>query len=136
MPRIAGIDLPKNKRIEVALRYIFGISSAVSNKILGVCSISPDKRAKDLTDEEVSKIASVIQRDYRVEGDLKRDISQHIKRLMEIGSYRGARHKKGLPARGQRTRTNARTRKGPKRTVGVRKIKETAAPSKPAPAAK
>ena len=124
MPRIVGVDLPKEKRIEVSLRYIFGIGPSNSLKILNTAGISPDKRAKDLTEEEVSKIASIIQKDYKVEGDLRRDIADNVKRLAEIGCYRGLRHRKGLPVRGQRTRTNARTRKGPRKTVGVMRKKE------------
>ena len=119
MPRIVGIDLPKNKRIEIALTYLFGIGRTLSNKILKVANVNPNTRAKDLTDEEVSKIAAIIQNDYKVEGDLRREISTNIKRLIDIGSYKGSRHKKGLPVRGQRTHTNARTRKGPRKTVGI-----------------
>ncbi len=118
MARILGIDLPKNKRIEIALGYIYGVGRFQSNKILKEAGIDPNKRSKDLNEEEVSKITSILQKgSLKVEGDLRRDISQNIKRLMEIGSYRGMRHKKGLPCRGQRTRTNARTRKGPKRNM-------------------
>jgi len=123
MPRIAGIDIPKEKRIEIALTYIYGINRATSNKILASCKVNPDTRAKDLSSEEVSKLAQLIQHDYKIEGDLRREISTNIKRLMEIGSYRGFRHRRGLPVRGQRTRTNARTRKGPKKTVGVTREK-------------
>jgi small subunit ribosomal protein S13 len=116
--RILGIDLPKNKRIEIALGYLYGVGRFQSNKILKEAGIDPNKRSKDLNEEEVSKITSILQKgSLKVEGDLRRDISQTIKRLMEIGSYRGMRHKKGLPVRGQRTRTNARTRKGPKRNM-------------------
>jgi len=118
VPRIAGIDLPKEKRIEISLTYLYGISRALSNKILATARIDPNTRAKDLTEEEVSRITAVIQKDYQVEGDLRREISQNIKRLMEIGTYRGMRHKRGLPVRGQRTKTNARTRKGPRRNIG------------------
>jgi len=125
MPRILGIDIPKEKRIEVALTYLFGIGKNLSNKILKEANINPDVRAKDLTDEEVSRITSVIQRGYKVEGDLRRDISQNIKRLMDTGTYRGFRHKRGLPVRGQRTKTNARTRKGPRRMAIALKKKET-----------
>ncbi|MCX5707793.1 MAG: 30S ribosomal protein S13 [Candidatus Omnitrophica bacterium] len=118
MARILGIDLPKNKRIEIALGYLYGVGRFQSNKILKEAGIDPNKRSKDLNEEEVSKITSILQKgSLKVEGDLRRDISQNIKRLMEIGSYRGMRHKKGLPCRGQRTRTNARTRKGPKRNM-------------------
>lgn len=119
MPRIVGVDLPKNKRIEIALTYLYGIGRTLSNKILKIANINPDTRAKDLTDEEVSKLAAIIQNDYKVEGDLRREISTNIKRLIDIGSYKGSRHKKGLPVRGQRTHTNARTRKGPRKTVGI-----------------
>jgi small subunit ribosomal protein S13 len=126
MARILGIDLPKDKRIEIALTYLYGIGRSNSNKILKDTGVNPDKRAKDLTEEEISKITAVIQKNYKAEGDLRREISQNIKRLIDIGSYRGMRHKKGLPARGQRTRTNARTRKGPRRAVGTIKKKEEA----------
>lgn len=119
MPRIVGVDIPKEKRVEIALMYIYGIGRALSNKILKVANISPDKRAKDLTEEDVAKLSSIIQKDYKVEGDLRRDISANIKRLIDVGSYRGLRHRRGLPVRGQRTKTNARTRKGPRKTVGV-----------------
>ena len=115
MPRIQGIDLPKEKRIEISLTYIHGIGRVLSNRILKVAGVNPDTRAKDLTEDEVSRITAVIQKDYRVEGDLRREVSQNIKRLMDIGTYRGMRHKRGLPVRGQRTKTNSRTRKGPKR---------------------
>ncbi len=118
MARILGIDLPKNKRIEIALGYLYGVGRFQSNKILQEAGIDPNKRSKDLNEEEVSRITSILQKgSLKVEGDLRRDISQNIKRLMEIGSYRGMRHKRGLPVRGQRTRTNARTRKGPKRNM-------------------
>lgn len=119
MPRIVGVDVPKEKRIEIALTYIHGIGRTSANKILKKTGISPDTRAKNLTEEDVSKLSSVIQRDYRIEGDVRRMVSGNIKRLMDIGSYRGFRHKRSLPVRGQRTRTNARTRKGPRKTVGV-----------------
>lgn len=126
MARILGIDLPKDKRIEIALTYLYGIGRSASNKILKEAAVSPDKRAKDLAEEEISKITAIIQKNYKAEGDLRREITQNIKRLIDIGSYRGMRHKKGLPARGQRTRTNARTRKGPRRIVGTIKKKEEA----------
>ena len=117
MPRIIGVDIPKEKRIEIALTYLYGIGRALSNVVLKEAGINPDKRAKDLSEEEVSRITQILQKgSLRIEGDLRRDISQNIKRLMDIGSYRGMRHKKGLPVRGQRTRTNAHTRKGKKRT--------------------
>ena len=119
MPRICGVDLPKGKRIDIALSYIYGIGRALSDDILKKANISPSTRAKDLTEEEVSKLSTIIQGDYKVEGDLRREISTNIKRLIDIGCYRGSRHKKGLPARGQRTHTNARTRKGPRKTVGI-----------------
>lgn len=128
MPRIIGVDIPKEKRIEIALTYIYGIGRTLSNRILKVANISADKRAKDLSEEEVAKISSIIQKEYRVEGDLRRDISANIKRLIDIGTYRGLRHRRGLPVRGQRTRTNARTRKGPRKTVGVIRQKATKAP--------
>ena len=128
VPRIIGVDIPKEKRVEIALMYIYGIGRALSNKVLKIANISPDKRAKDLTEEEVAKLSSIIQKDYRVEGDLRRDISANIKRLIDIGTYRGLRHRRGLPVRGQRTKTNARTRKGPRRTVGVTR-KATKAPA-------
>lgn len=139
MPRIAGIDLPKEKRIEIALGYIYGIGRSASNKILSQAKVNPDTRAKNLSEEEVSRITAIIQKDYKIEGDLKREIAGNIKRLTEIGSYRGIRHRKGLPVRGQRTSTNARTRKGPRRTVGVMRVaraKPAAAPAAAAPAAK
>jgi small subunit ribosomal protein S13 len=128
MARIAGIDLPKEKRIEIALTYIYGIGRPLSNKILKQSGVSPDTRAKDLKEDEVSRIAAIIQKEYKVEGDLRREISQNIKRLIDVGSYRGLRHRKSLPVRGQRTRTNARTRKGPRKTVGVTR-KATKAPA-------
>jgi small subunit ribosomal protein S13 len=136
MPRILGVDLPKEKRIEISLTYLFGVGRPLSNTILKEAGINPDKRAKDLSEEEVSRITSTLQKQgYRVEGDLRRDISQNIKRLMDIGSWRGLRHKKGLPVRGQRTRTNARTRKGPRRGgMAVIKKAESAPAAKPAPA--
>jgi len=136
MPRILGVDIPKEKRIEIALCYLYGVGRALSNKILKEAKISPDKRAKELSEEEVSHIVSVIQKSgLRVEGDLRRDISQNIKRLMDIGSWRGMRHKKGLPVRGQRTRTNARTRKGPRRGgMAVIKKAEPAKAAAPKPA--
>ncbi len=123
MPRIVGVDIPKEKRIEIALTYIHGIGRTSSNKILKKAGISPDMRAKNLTEEEVSRLSSVIQREYRIEGDLRRMVSGNIKRLIDIGSYAGFRHRRSLPVRGQRTRTNARTRKGPRKTVGVTRDK-------------
>lgn len=120
MARIAGVDLPREKRVEIGLTRIFGVGRSLSNRILQLAQVNPDTRVKDLTEEEVSKISSIIQRECVVEGDLRREINQNIKRLMDIGCYRGLRHRRGLPVRGQRTRTNARTRKGPRRTVGVK----------------
>ena len=131
MPRIIGIDIPKEKKIEIALTYIYGIGRSRSNEILAETGISPDKRAKDLTDQEVSIITRVIQSRYQVEGDLRRLQAGNVKRLMMIGTWRGFRHKRNLPVRGQRTRTNARTRKGPKKTIGAVKA---AKPAKAAPA--
>lgn len=119
MPRIIGIDIPENKRLEVALTYIYGIGKTRANIILAQTNISPDKRAKDLDDQEITAITQFIQNNYQVEGDLRRLYTGNIKRLMSINTYKGIRHKKSLPARGQRTKTNARTRKGGKRTVGV-----------------
>jgi len=119
VPRIVGVDIPKEKRVEVALGYIYGIGLTTSNRILKSANINPDKRAKDLTEEEVARLSSILQKDYKVEGDLRREVSANIKRLIDIGSYRGLRHRRGLPVRGQRTKTNARTRKGPRKTVGV-----------------
>jgi small subunit ribosomal protein S13 len=121
MARIAGVDLPRDKRVEIGLTYIFGIGRATSNKILAEAGVSPDTRVKDLTEAEIGRLREVIDRKVKVEGDLKRDIALNIKRLIEIGCYRGLRHRRGLPVRGQRTKTNARTRKGPKKTVGVRR---------------
>ena len=115
MARIAGINIPLNKRVEIGLTYIYGIGRPTSNEILAEIGVEPDRKVRDLTDDEVSKLRDIIDRDYVVEGDLRRERSQNIKRLMEIGSYRGMRHRRGLPVRGQNTKTNARTRKGPKR---------------------
>jgi len=123
LARIAGVDLPRDKRVEVALTYIFGVGPSSSKKILAQAGVNPDTRVRDLTESEVSKLREVIEQKYRVEGDLRRELSMSVRRLMEIGSYRGLRHRRGLPVRGQRTSTNARTRKGPKRTVGVRRKK-------------
>lgn len=123
MARIAGVDLPRDKNIETALTYIFGIGLTSSRKILTGTGIAPATRARDLTEAEINKLRETIDRDFRVEGDLKRQVSLNIRRLMEIGSYRGLRHRRGLPVRGQRTSTNARTRKGPRRTVGIRRKK-------------
>lgn len=132
MARIAGVDLPREKRLEVALTYIFGIGRSLAKRILTESEVSPDVRVKDLTEDQVNKLRRVIEGSHRVEGDLKRQIAMDVKRLMDVGCYRGLRHRRGLPARGQRTRTNARTRKGPKRGVGVKKSGSKAT----APAAK
>ncbi len=121
VPRIAGVDIPKDKRIVIALTYIYGIGRKISSRVLKEANIDENVRAKDLSDEEVKKIAGVIQTSVRVEGDLRREVSGNIKRLLMIGSYKGIRHRKGLPARGQRTKTNARTRKGPKKTIAGKK---------------
>lgn len=123
MARIAGVDLPKDKRVEVALTYIYGIGRSSAKKILAKTGVNPDTRVKNLAEDEVSRLREVIDREFKVEGDLRRETAMNIKRLMEIGCYRGVRHRRGLPVRGQRTRTNARTRKGPRRTVGVRRKK-------------
>lgn len=117
MARIAGVDLPKHERVEIGLTRIFGIGRSLSRKILSETGIKPNMRVKDLNNEDIVKIRSVLERDYRVEGDLRRDIGMNVKRLTDIGSYRGLRHRSGLPVRGQRTKTNARTRKGPKKAV-------------------
>jgi small subunit ribosomal protein S13 len=121
MARVAGIDLPKNKRLDIALRYIYGIGPAISDEIIAELSLDPAKRVKDLTEEEVSSINNLITKNLKVEGDLRREIQSNIKRLVEIGSYRGSRHRKNLPVRGQRSKTNARTRRGKRRTVGAGK---------------
>ena len=121
MARIAGVDLPREKRVEIGLTYIYGIGRPTANAILEKAGISPDVRVKDLTEDEAGKIRKIIENEYVVEGDLRREVSMNIKRLMEIGSYRGIRHRRGLPVRGQKTKTNARTRKGPKKTVGRKK---------------
>jgi small subunit ribosomal protein S13 len=121
MARIAGVDLPREKRVEVGLTYIFGIGLATSQKIIKETGISPDTRVKDLSEQEISKLREYIEHHVKVEGDLRREVSLNIKRLVEIGSYRGVRHRRGLPVRGQNTKTNARTRKGPKRTIAGKK---------------
>ena len=121
MARIAGVDLPRDKRVEIGLTYIYGIGRATANEILAKAEINPDTRVKDLTEEEAGRIRKIIDSEYVVEGDLRRETSLNIKRLMEIGCYRGIRHRRGLPVRGQKTKTNARTRKGPKKTVGRKK---------------
>ncbi len=121
MARIAGIDLPRDKRVEIGLTYIYGIGRVSANKILAAAKVNPDTRCRDLTDDEVKQISAVIEEGYMVEGDLRREVALNIKRLQEIGCYRGIRHRKGLPVRGQKTKTNARTRKGPKKTVAGKK---------------
>jgi small subunit ribosomal protein S13 len=125
MARISGIDLPKEKRIEIALTYLYGIGLALSKKVLAKANVNPDVRVKNLKDDEIARIQNIINSDnLKVEGDLRREISMNIKRLIDIGTYRGSRHRKGLPVRGQRTKTNSRTRKGPKKTVGSGRKKE------------
>lgn len=121
MARIAGVDVPQDKRVEIGLRYIYGIGPTLSRQILERTNVSPDTRVKDLTEEEVIRLRELIDREYTVEGDLRREVNLNIKRLVEIGSYRGLRHRRGLPAHGQRTRTNARTKRGPRRTVAGRR---------------
>ena len=121
MARISGVDLPREKRVEIGLTYVYGIVRVSATKILEAAKVNPDTRVRDLTDDEVKRISEVIDADYMVEGDLRREIAMNIKRLQEIGCYRGIRHRKGLPVRGQKTKTNARTRKGPKRTVANKK---------------
>jgi small subunit ribosomal protein S13 len=123
MARISGIDIPREKRVEIALTYIFGIGLPTSQKILAQANVNPDTRVRDLTEDQVNRLREIIDRRYKVEGDLRREVALNIKRLQEIGSYRGLRHRRNLPARGQRTKTNARQRRGPKRTVGVRRKK-------------
>src|ERR1700749_1939193 len=123
MARIAGVDIPREKRVEVSLTYIFGLGLPTSQKILAQTHINPDTRVRALTEEQVNRLRELIDRRYKVEGDLRREVALNIKRLQEIGSYRGLRHRRNLPARGQRTKTNARQRRGPKKTVGVRRKK-------------
>jgi len=130
MARIAGVDLPREKRVEVALTYIYGVGLGRAQEILRATNVNADTRVRNLTEEEVTRLREFIDRTYKVEGDLRREVAMEIRRLVEIGSYRGARHKKGLPVRGQRTRTNARTRKGPRKTVGVKRV------AKPTPTGK
>ena len=123
MARIAGVDIPREKRVEVSLTYIFGIGLPTAQKILAQTNVNPDTRVRDLTEEQVNRPRELIDRRYKVEGDLRREVALNIKRLIEIGSYRGMRHRRNLPVRGQRTKTNARQRRGPKKTVGVRRKK-------------
>jgi small subunit ribosomal protein S13 len=127
MARIAGVDLPREKRVEAALPYIYGVGLSRAREICRATNVSPDTRVKNLAEDEVTRIRDFIERNFKVEGDLRRDVAMDIRRLVEIGAYRGVRHKRSLPVRGQRTRTNARTRKGPKKTVGVRR--RTATPA-------
>lgn len=121
MARIAGVDLPRDKRVEIGLTYIFGIGRSTSQKIIGLCDINADTRIRDLTEDEVNRLRDIIERQIVVEGDLRREITMNVKRLRDIGCYRGIRHRRGLPVRGQRTKTNARTRKGPKRVAGKKR---------------
>ena len=121
MARISGVDLPREKRVEIGLTYIYGIGKTSADQILKAADVNPDTRVRDLTDDEVRRLSDIINADYTVEGDLRREIAMNIKRLQEIGCYRGIRHRKGLPVRGQKTKTNARTRKGPKKTVAIKK---------------
>ena len=123
MARISGIDIPREKRVEISLTYIFGIGLPTSQKILAQANINPDTRVRDLTDDQVNRLRAIVDRRYKVEGDLRREVALNIKRLIEIGSYRGMRHRRNLPVRGQRTKTNARQRRGPKKTVGIRRKK-------------
>ena len=134
MARVAGIDLPKTKRIDIALRYVYGIGPAIADEVLAEAQMDPAKRVKDLNEDDVNKLNTIIAKNYKVEGDLRRDIQQHIRRLMDIGSYRGYRHRRNLPVRGQRTKTNARTRRGRRKTVGS--AGKAAAAATVAPAAK
>jgi small subunit ribosomal protein S13 len=128
MPRIIGVDIPKEKRIEIALTYIYGIGRSTANRVLKSAGVDPNARAKSLSDEEVARITSVIQNECKAEGDLRREVSANIKRLIEAGTHRGFRHRRSLPVRGQRTRTNARTRKGPRKTVGVTRAAKAVRP--------
>jgi small subunit ribosomal protein S13 len=123
MARISGIDIPREKRVEVSLTYIYGIGLPTSQKILAQANVNPDTRVRDLTEDQVNRLREIIDRRYKVEGDLRREVALNIKRLQEIGSYRGTRHRRNLPVRGQRTKTNARQRRGPRRTVGVKRKK-------------
>lgn len=125
MPRLVGVDIPGKKKIEYALRYIYGVGLTLAKEVVAKAKVDPAKRADDLTGDELSRITNVLQSGYRIEGDLRREVSQNIRRLVSIGCYRGTRHRKGLPVRGQRTNTNARTRKGPRRTVGAVRSKDT-----------
>lgn len=132
MPRVLGIDIPGYKRVEFALRYIHGIGPTLAREVLAKAEIDPAKKANDLVDEEITKLAQILQEDFRIEGDLRREVAANIRRIVSIGSYRGLRHRRGLPVRGQRTSTNARTRKGPRRTVGAVRGKEARSMAKQA----
>jgi small subunit ribosomal protein S13 len=123
MARIAGVDIPREKRVIISLTYIHGIGPSSASKVLGAANVAPNTRVRDLTDDEVNRLREVVDRQYKVEGDLRREVSLNVKRLMEIGSYRGLRHRRNLPVRGQRTKTNARQRRGSKKTVGIRRKK-------------
>jgi len=123
MARIAGVDIPRDKRVVISLTYIHGIGPTSASKVLGAANVAPNTRVRDLTDDEVNRLREVVDRQYKVEGDLRREVSLNVKRLMEIGSYRGLRHRRNLPVRGQRTKTNARQRRGSKKTVGIRRKK-------------
>ena len=123
MARISGVDIPREKRVEISLTYVYGVGLSTSQKILKQTNINPDTRVRDLTEDQVNRLREVIDRTYKVEGDLRREVALNVKRLIEIGSYRGLRHRRNLPVRGQRTKTNARQRRGPKKTVGARKKK-------------
>ena len=127
MARIAGVDLPRDKTVAVGLTYIYGVGRSTSMRILKKAGVNPEKRVKDLKEDEIVTLRETIERDYKVEGDLRKEVSMNIKRLMDIGSYRGLRHRKGLPLRGQRTKTNARTRKGPKKSIGIKLKSEATA---------
>src|SRR5437870_11475790 len=133
MARVAGVDLPREKRSEVALTYIYGIGRSTARRVLERANVDPDKRVKTWSEDETSRIREIVERELKVEGDLRREVSMNVKRLMDIGAYRGIRHRRGLPVRGQRTHTNARTRKGPRRGVMVKKKPAAAAPAAPAP---
>ena len=130
MPRVIGVDIPGKKRIEYSLRYIYGIGLATARQIVAKCKIDPAKKADELSDDEITRIAQVLQDDFTVEGDLRREVSSNIRRLISVNSYRGGRHRRGLPVRGQRTKTNARTRKGPRKTVGAVRGKEARSAAK------
>jgi small subunit ribosomal protein S13 len=137
MARISGVDLPKDKRIDIALSYIYGVGRPLALKLVADAQVNPATRVKDLTESEINKLSTIISRDCKVEGDLRREIQQNIRRLIDIGSYRGFRHRRNLPSRGQRTKTNARTRRGRRKTVGsIRETKPKSAPAASAPAAK